>query len=79
MVEPVWEIEEEGPWYYVTARATCPTCGDELVHTEERRIASGKPTLPALTVAVTSDGTVELSAAGYLLPMVVHRCAGGSG
>lgn len=78
MDEPVWEIEEEGPWYYVTARATCPSCGQELVHREERRVASGEPKLPALTLSTTGDGA-ELSATGYLLPMVVHRCADRSG
>jgi ribosomal protein S27AE len=73
--EPAWEIEQDGPWYYVTARATCPTCGEELVHHEERRVASGEPKLPALTLTVTPSGGAELSATGYLLPMVVHRCA----
>jgi hypothetical protein len=69
-----WEIEEDGPWYRVTARATCPNCGAPLSHEDLRRVAAGPPETPELTLTVAADSSVELSAVGYIFPMLTHRC-----
>ena len=74
MGETSWEVEEDGVWYRVTARATCPKCGLEFSHREERRVAAGMPHRPELIVTVNPSGTVELSAVGSILPMVEHTC-----
>ena len=74
MAEAEWDIREEGPWYKVTARATCPRCGGRFEERSQRRKAAGPPDTPPLDVRVTDDGTVELLAAGFFLPVVTHRC-----
>lgn len=76
MSEPTWEIRHEGEWYRVLARATCPLCGEMLQHEELRRVAAGAPETPPLAVTATEAGIVELTAGGWLLPVIVHRCAG---
>ena len=78
MSEPTWEVQQEGEWYRVAARATCPLCGEMLQHEELRRVAAGPPETPPLQIAVSGAAIVELTAAGWLLPVIVHRCAGGS-
>lgn len=72
--EPRWEIVQDEQWYYVFAFATCPLCGAELYHEEPRRASAGEPDPPKLTLTVTDQRTVELSAEGLMFPMVVHRC-----
>ena len=74
MAEVEWDVREEGTWYKVTARATCPRCGARFEERSQRRKAEGPPDTPALDVRVADDGTVELLAAGFFLPVVTHRC-----
>ncbi len=76
MTDARWEVAEEGSWYKVTARATCPTCGVPFGERSQRRKAAGPPDTPPLSVQVADDGTVELVAEGFFLPVVTHRCAG---
>lgn len=76
MSDPAWEVREEGVWYKVVARATCPTCGVPFEERSQRRKAAGPPDTPPLDVRVAADGTVELVATGFFLPIVTHRCAG---
>lgn len=71
-----WDVHEEGTWYEVTARATCPRCGEEFEERSQRRKAAGPPETPPLEVLVADDGTVELRAERFFLPIVTHRCAG---
>ncbi|MEO5680738.1 MAG: hypothetical protein ABIS47_13840 [Acidimicrobiales bacterium] len=75
MTEPAWDVREEGSWYMVTARATCPLCGQAFEERSQRRRAAGPPDTPPLSVRVAADGTVELAAAGFFLPVVTHCCA----
>lgn len=77
-MDPRWEVEDDGVWYLVTARASCPHCGAELSHQDKRRLAAGPPETPPLTLRVTGPTTVELSAAGFILPIVEHRCGASS-
>ncbi|MDQ6617985.1 MAG: hypothetical protein M3083_25385 [Actinomycetota bacterium] len=60
----------------MTARATCPQCGAGLSYEDRRRVLAGEPETPPLSVSVTNEGTVELSAAGLFIPLVVHQCEG---
>ena len=76
MTDPAWDVREEGTWFHVTARATCPRCGDGFEERSQRRKAAGPPDTPPLEVRVADDGTVELVAQGLFLPVVTHRCAG---
>lgn len=71
-----WDVREEGTWYKVTARATCPRCGEQFEERSQRRKAAGPPETPPLEVRVADDGTVELVADRFFLPIVTHRCAG---
>lgn len=75
MPEAEWEVREEGTWYKLTARATCPRCGSAFEERSQRRKAAGPPPTPPLSVRVAADGTVELVGAGLFLPIVTHRCA----
>ena len=75
MAEAEWDIREEGTWYKVTARGTCPRCGVRFEERSQRRKAAGPPDTPSLDVRVADDGTVELLAAGFFLPVVTHRCS----
>jgi hypothetical protein len=59
----------------VTARGTCPRCGETFEERAERRKAAGPPPTPPLEVRANDDGTVDLVAAGLFLPVVSHRCA----
>lgn len=76
MTDPAWDVREEGTWYQVTARATCPRCGQKFEERSQRRRAAGPPETPPLSVRVAADETVELVAQGFFLPIVTHRCAG---
>ncbi len=76
MTDPSWDVQEEGTWFHVTARATCPRCGQPFEERSQRRKAAGPPDTPPLSVQVAGDGTVELLAQGLFLPIVTHRCAG---
>jgi len=76
MAAPEWDVQEKGIWYQVTARATCPRCGAPFEEQSQRRKAAGPPETPALEVRQNDDGTVDLLAAGFFLPVVTHRCAG---
>ncbi len=76
MSDPAWDVQEEGSWYKVTARATCPLCGRQFEERSQRRKAAGPPDTPPLSVRVAQDGTVELAASGLFLPVVTHRCDG---
>jgi len=70
-----WDIKEEGSWYEVTARGTCPKCGAVFDERSQRRRAAGPPETPPIDVRVADDGSVELVAQGFFLPIVTHRCA----
>ncbi len=74
MADAAWDIKEEGSWYTVAARATCPRCGAVFEERSQRRRAAGPPETPALSVRVAEDGTVELLAERFFLPIVTHRC-----
>jgi len=76
MTEPAWDVREEGTWYHVTARATCPRCSQPFEERSQRRKAAGPPETPPLHVQEAADGTVELVAQGLFLPIVTHRCPG---
>ena len=76
MTEPAWDVQDEGTWYKVTARATCPRCGQDFEEGSLRRKAAGPPEPPRLEVRVTADGTVELVGERLFLPIVTHRCSG---
>ncbi len=76
MTDPAWDVQEEGSWYKVTAGATCPQCGEQFEERSQRRKAAGPPETPPLEVRVAGDGTVELLARGFFLPVVTHRCSG---
>ena len=76
MTDPSWDVREEGTWFHVTARATCPRCDQPFEERSQRRKAAGAPHTPPLSVQVAGDGTVELLAQGLFLPIVTHRCAG---
>ncbi len=76
MAEAEWDVCEEGTWYKVAARATCPTCGALFEERSQRRKAAGPPETPPLSVRVADDGTVELLAQGFFLPVITHRCTG---
>ena len=76
MTEPTWDVQDEGTWYRVTARATCPRCGQLFEEGSLRRKAAGPPETPRLEVRVVDDGTVELVGERLFLPIVTHRCAG---
>jgi len=69
-----WDVQEVGTWYRVTARATCPRCGELIEETSQRRKAAGPPETPPLSARVADDGSVELVARGFFLPIVTHRC-----
>ena len=75
MADAEWEVREEGTWYKVVARGTCPSCGALFEERSQRRKAAGPPETPRLDVRVAEDGTVELVAQGFFLPIVTHRCA----
>lgn len=74
MAAAEWDIREEGAWYKVTARGTCPKCGALFEERSQRRKAAGPPERPHLEVRESPDGTVELVAEGFFLPIVTHRC-----
>jgi len=76
MADAAWEVREEGTWYKVTVGATCPRCGERFEDKSQRRKAAGPPDTPPLDVRVVADGTVELVATGFFLPVITHRCAG---
>ena len=76
-MEPTWQVEEEGYWFRVTARATCPTCGEAFEHEEVKRAMAGPPETPRLSV-MPIDGGADLVADGWLMPVVSHRCGTGS-
>jgi hypothetical protein len=76
MAAAEWDIREEGTWYKVTARGTCPACGALFEERSQRRKAAGPPETPALSVRQAADGTVELVAEGFFLPIVTHTCQG---
>lgn len=76
MADAAWDVKEEGTWYKVTARATCPRCGAAFEERSQRRKAAGPPETPPLDVRVADDGSVELVAQGFFLPIVTHRCDG---
>ncbi len=69
-----WDIQEKGIWYVVTARATCPRCGELLQEESQRRKAAGPPATPPLELRENGDGTFDLVAAGLFLPILSHRC-----
>lgn len=75
MTDPAWDVQEEGTWYKVIARATCARCGGQFEERSQRRKAAGPPDTPPLHVRVAPDGEVELVAQGFFLPIVTHRCA----
>jgi hypothetical protein len=70
-----WDVQERGIWYVVSARGTCPRCGETFEEQSQRRKAAGPPETPSLEVRANDDGTVDLVAAGLFLPVVSHRCA----
>ena len=74
MAAAAWEVREEGTWYKVTAWGTCPACGARFEERSQRRRAAGPPETPPLDVRQATDGTVELVAQGFFLPIVTHRC-----
>lgn len=76
MAEAQWDVREVGTWYKVVVRATCPRCGALFEERSQRRKAAGPPDTPPLSVRVADDGTVELLAQGFFLPVVTHRCSG---
>jgi len=75
VAEAEWDVREEGTWYMVTARATCPRCAAVFEERSQRRRAAGPPETPPLAVRVAEDGSVELVATGFFLPVVTHRCS----
>lgn len=75
MADAEWAVKEDGTWYQVTARATCPKCGESFEERSQRRKHAGPPETPPLDVRVASDGSVELVAEGFFLPIVTHRCS----
>ncbi len=75
MTKPFWDVQEEGTWYRVTARATCPRCDEPLEDSSLRRKAAGPPETPRLEVRVADDGTVELVGERLFLPILTHRCS----
>jgi len=77
MADAAWDVQEQGIWYKVTARATCPRCGVQFEEQSQRRKAAGPPETPPLEVRTNDDGSVDLVAAGLFLPVVTHRCAAG--
>ncbi len=76
MTEPAWDVKEEGTWYKVTARATCPRCGEVFEERSQPRKAAGPPPTPPLTLRTADDGTVDLVGEGLFLPIITHRCSG---
>ena len=74
MAAAEWDVQEEGIWYKVTARATCPRCGQRFEEQSQPRKAAGPPETPPLEVRDNGDGTVDLVAAGLFLPIASHRC-----
>lgn len=76
MADAGWDVKEEGTWYKVTVWATCPRCGTRFEERSQRRRAAGPPDTPPLDVRVADDGSVELLAQGFFLPVVTHRCDG---
>ena len=76
MADAEWDVQEEGVWYKVAARGTCPRCGAVFEERSQRRRAAGPPDTPPLEVREAADGTVELVAEGFFLPIVTHRCGG---
>ena len=75
MADAEWDVREEGTWYKVTARGCCPTCGASFEERSQRRKAAGPPETPPLSVRVAEDGSVELVAQGFFLPIVTHHCS----
>lgn len=74
MSEPAWDVREEGSWYKVVARATCPSCGEVFEERSQSRMAAGPPETPPLSLRIADDGSVELCADGFFLPVATHRC-----
>ncbi len=76
MTDPAWDVQEVGIWYDITARATCPRCGQAFEERSQRRRAAGRPDTPPLELRVVDATGVELVAPGMFLPIATHRCPG---
>lgn len=76
MTDPAWDVQEVGIWYEITARGTCPRCGQPFEERSQRRRAAGPPDTPPLEVRLADETTVELVAPGFFVPIATHRCPG---